>query len=238
MRETYAVKPLTAMRKAIAARMSEASQTIPHYRLGADIEVDALLELREEFRARDPETKVSLNDFLIKACAAALMDVPAMNVRWAETAIHEYRCADVSVVTAVEGGLLTPIVRSAESKSVSTISRETTDLLSRAARNALRMEEILGGTFSISNLGMHDVEQFDAIINPPQCAILAVGSAKHRALVSPRREIRIATLMHVTLSVDHRAVDGATAASFMAALRRRLEQPEYMREIREDASHL
>jgi pyruvate dehydrogenase E2 component (dihydrolipoamide acetyltransferase) len=229
MAEAYTVMPLSAMRKAIAARMSEAKRTIPHFRLIVDIEVDALFELRQEIRKSHPEENVSLNDLFIKACALALKEVPALNVQWADTAIHQYSSADISVVMAVEGGLSSPIIRHAESKSVLAISREITELNARAERNTLKMEEIVGGTFSFSNLGMYGVEQFDAIINPPQCAIAAVGAAKRRLVVSSQRELRIATLVRLTLSVDHRAIDGAVAAAFLSALRTGLEQPEHLR---------
>jgi pyruvate dehydrogenase E2 component (dihydrolipoamide acetyltransferase) len=229
MDEAYKVTALSPLRKIIAARMTEAKHTIPHFRLSADIELDALMELRKELRGRHPDISLSLNDLLIKACASALMDTPGVNVQWAEKAIHEYRDADVSIVTSVEGGLSTPIIRRANSKSVWEISREVKELAARAANNALRMDEILGGSFSISNLGMYGVDQFDAIINPPQCAILAVGAAKPRVVVSPEREMRIAIALRVTLSCDHRAIDGATGAKFLSALRDRLEKPGYFR---------
>jgi len=223
--EAYAVTPLSQIRKIIAARMTEAMRTIPHFRLVADIEVDALLELRRELRECDPDANLSLNDLLIKACATALMEVPAINLQWRDNELHQYRTADISVVTAVEGGLSTPIIRRAESKSVWEISREVKELTSRAAKNTLKMEEVFGGSFSISNLGMHGVDQFDAIINPPQCAILAIGAARSRVVVSPERETRIATLMRATLSLDHRAIDGVTGAAFLSALRKPVEQP-------------
>jgi len=225
MHEVYAVKTLSPIRKVIAARMAEATRTIPHFRLVTDIEVDALVNLRKELQGRGPEAHLSLNDLVIKACATALMDVPAINIQWAENEIHQYRTADISVVTAVEGGLVTPIVRRADSKSIWEIACEVKELTRRAAENALKMHEIVGGAFSLSNLGMYDVDQFDAIINPPQCAILAIGRAKLSVVVSQDREIRIATVLRVTLSVDHRAIDGVTAAAFLSALRSRLEQP-------------
>jgi pyruvate dehydrogenase E2 component (dihydrolipoamide acetyltransferase) len=228
MAEPYTVIPLSPLRKVIAARMTEAKRTIPHFRLTCDLEMDALMGLRKALRERDPDTHPSLNDFLIKACATALMDTPALNIQWVEGQVHQYRTADISVVTALEGGLSTPIIRSANSKTIWEISREVKELAARAAKNALKMDEVFGGSFSISNLGMYDVDQFDAIINPPQCAILAIGSAKPRVVVSPEREMRIATVMRVTLSADHRAIDGATAAAFLSALRHRLKQPEHV----------
>jgi len=229
MGEAYTVMPLSPLRKIIASRMAEANRTIPHYRLVADVEVDALLQLRRGLNEQHQGTALSLNDVLIKATAGALMDVPAVNVHWVENEIHQYRTADISVVTAVEGGLSTPIVRGAEDKSVWDISRTVRDLTSRAARNLLKMDEIVGGSFSLSNLGMFGIDQFDAIINPPQCAILAVGAAKLRLAVSPERQARIASVMRVTLSVDHRAIDGVTAALFLSSLRKRVEEPEHLR---------
>lgn len=223
--KAYKVTPLSPIRKIIAARMTEAKRTIPHFRLTADMEVDALLALRKELQARNPEEKLSLNDVLIKACATALMDTPAVNIQWAEGQIHQYRTADISVVTAFEGSLATPVIRRADSKTVWEISREVKELTARAAKNALKLDEIFGGSFSVSNLGMYGVDQFDAIINSPQCAILAIGCAKQQVVVSADRETNIATVMRVTLSVDHRALDGATAAAFLSALRRRVEQP-------------
>jgi pyruvate dehydrogenase E2 component (dihydrolipoamide acetyltransferase) len=223
MDEGYTVIPLSPMRKIIAARMSEAKRTIPHFRLVADIELDALLAQRTELRRARPESLLSLNDLLISACAHSLMDVPQVNVQWAEEGLRQFKAADISIVTAVEGGLSTPIVRNADSKSVWDIASEVRELTSRAARNELTMGEILGGSFSISNLGMHGVDEFDAIINPPQCAILAIGTGKPRCVVGPNRETRVATVMRVTLSADHRAIDGVTGARFLGALRSRIE---------------
>lgn len=229
MTEAYTVAPLSPIRRIIAARMTEAKRTIPHFRLVADVEVDALLGVRKQLREQDPDARLSLNDLLIKACASALMDTPALNIQWVDGEIHQYRTADISVVTAIEGGLSTPIIRSAESKTIWEISREVKALTARAAKNALKMHEIVGGSFSMSNLGMYGVDQFDAIINPPQCAILAVGAAKPRVVVSAERETRIATILRMTLSADHRAIDGATGAAFLAALRHRLEDPTQLR---------
>jgi pyruvate dehydrogenase E2 component (dihydrolipoamide acetyltransferase) len=225
MSEDYLVRPLSPMRKVIAARMSDAKRTIPHFRLMADIEVDALLIRRAQLRQVRPGVVLSLNDLLIKATAQALMDVPEVNVQWADKELHQFVSADISIVTAVEGGLATPIVRQAEAKSVWEISAEARELAARAARNELRMDEILGGSFSISNLGMYGVDQFDAVINPPQCAILAIGTAKARCVVSRDLQPRVATVMRVTLSADHRAIDGVAGARFLAALRSCIEVP-------------
>jgi pyruvate dehydrogenase E2 component (dihydrolipoamide acetyltransferase) len=227
--EEYISVVLTPLRKAIAARMVEATRTIPHFRVVADLEADSLIALRRELRTRRADTDLSLNDLLIKACAAALMDVPALNIQWSDDSIRQYPHADISIVTAVAGGLSTPIVRSVESKNVWAIAREVRELAQRAARKTLRIDEVAGGSFSISNLGMYGVEQFDAIINPPQCAILAVGRAAPRVLVTAAREMRVATVMRVSLSADHRAIDGTAAAAFLAALKMRVEQPDFMR---------
>lgn len=177
MIDAYTVKALSPMRKIIAARMIEAKRTIPHFYLSADLEMDALIEARHKLQQTDPATKLSLNDLLIKACAAALIDAPEVNIQFENGEIHQYHGADISVVTAMEGGLSTPIIRGAQSKSVWEIARELRQLVSRASKNELRMDQVFGGAFSLSNLGMHGVDQFNAVINPPQCAILAVGCA-------------------------------------------------------------
>jgi len=235
MSEFYDIVPLSPMRKVIAARMMEARRTIPHFRLTSTLDVDALLELRRALREADPSVPFSLNDLLIKACAGALVEVPAVNIQWAEEGIHQYRTADISVVIALEGGgLSTPIIRGAESKSIARISQEVRALSARAAQNALKMHDIIGGTFSISNLGMYGVDSFDAIINPPQCAILAVGAAKPRVLVSGEGERHVGMAMTVTLSCDHRVIDGATGAQFLAALRERIEAPQRLAECMHD----
>jgi pyruvate dehydrogenase E2 component (dihydrolipoamide acetyltransferase) len=230
MDDAHTVIPLSPMRKVIAVRMAEANRTIPHFRLAADLELDALMKLRQELQSLRPQEKLSLNDLLIKCCAMALMDSPAVNILWGETELFQYHTTDISVLMALgAGGLVTPIVRAAHTKSVWQISREVKDLAARAAKNALKMTEIVGGSFSISNLGMYGVDRFDAIINPPQCAILALGAAKPRVLASPDRQMRIATVLQATLSADHRAIDGATGAAFLSALRSRVEQPEHLR---------
>lgn len=222
----YTVIDPSPIRKVIAARMSEAKQTIPHFRMATDIEVDALVGFRADLNRRDPERKLSLNDFLIKAVALALIEVPAVNAQWQDGKIWRFQQADVSVVTALPDGLSTPIIRNTQAKSVYAISREVRELAARAGRNQLRLDEIAGGTFSISNLGMFDVDSFDAIINAPQCAILAVGAAKPRLVASPDGTPRVATVIRATLSADHRALDGATCAAFMSAMREALQKPE------------
>jgi pyruvate dehydrogenase E2 component (dihydrolipoamide acetyltransferase) len=225
--ENYRVVPLTPLRKIIAARMSEAKQMIPHFRVSADIEMDALLALRKQLNTQKPENKLSVNDYLIKACAIALMENLAINSQWVEGEIHQYQHADISVVMAVEGGLSTPVVRQANHKSVQTIAEQVKDLAARAKNGNLKMNEIMGGSFSISNLGMYGVDQFDAIINPPQCAILAVGCAKQQVLIK-KGEMGIANIMRVTLSMDHRAVDGVIGAQFLSTLKDLLQYPEQL----------
>jgi pyruvate dehydrogenase E2 component (dihydrolipoamide acetyltransferase) len=220
----FHVVPLTPLRKAIAARMMHAV-SIPHFRLTAEIELDALSALRRRLRDEQPESFVSLNSLLIKACAATLTEVPAVNLQWTDTEVHQYRHADISVVTSVPGGVVTPIVRQADTKTIWEVSREARDLIKRAAHNSLKTSEILGGSFSISNLGMYGVDQFDAIINAPQCAILAVAAAKRRIIASADLEFRTASSARMTLSVDHRAIDGITGARFMSALKERIEHP-------------
>ena len=225
MPEPYTVAPLSPMRRVIAARMSEAKRTIPHFRLVAEMELDALIAHRQALLKQRPDRSLSLNDLLIKTCAQALTDVPDVNIQWADQELHRYQSADIAVVTAVKGGLSTPIVRAADCKSVWQIAAEVKELTSRAVRNELRMEEVVGGSFSISNLGMYAVDQFDAIINPPQCAILAVGQGTPRCVVSRGGIVGVATVARVTLSVDHRAIDGVIAAQFLSALKARLESP-------------
>lgn len=223
--ENYKVIALTPLRKIIAARMSEAKQTIPHYRVCMDIEMDALLALRQQFNNDNPNNKVSVNDFVIKACATALMEQPALNGQFIDNEIHQYKQADISVVMAVEGGLSTPVVRNANNKTAQAIAEEVKSLSTRAQKGTLKMEEILGGSFSISNLGMFGVDQFDAIINPPQCAILSIGSASPKAVIK-NGDIAIAKVMRATLSLDHRVIDGAIGAQFLSMFREQLQHPE------------
>jgi len=224
MAEAYTSVPLSPLRKVIAARMAEAARTIPHFRVVVDIEMDALLSWRARINASSAD-KVSINDCLVKACASALMEHPAINAQFVGDAIHQYHSADISIVVAVDGGLATPVIRGADRKSVQEIAVESKALATRAAARQLRMDEITGGSFSISNLGAYGVEQFDAIINPPQCAILAVGSAKRRLVIRDNGESQLATVLCATLSVDHRAIDGAVAAKFLATLRGMVEAP-------------
>lgn len=225
MNNSFQSIKLTPLRNIIAARMTEAKQTIPHYRVAMDIEMDALLALRRQINANALGHKVSVNDLVIKACANALMEHPELNCQFIENAIHQYEHADISVVIAVEGGLSTPVIRCADQKSVQEIAEEVTALARRANTGQLKMGEITGGTFSISNLGMYGVDQFDAIINPPQCAILAVGAAKLQPVIKGDT-VTTAQVMRVSLSLDHRVIDGATGAQFLSTLREQIQNPQ------------
>ena len=212
--------PLDAMRRTIARRLVEAKQTIPHFYLVADVDIDFLLKVREGANAANvaQSAKISINDFIIKAFAVALQRVPAANAVWAENSILRFNHSDVGVAVAIEGGLFTPVIRKAETKSLSTISAEMKDLAARARE--LLPHEYQGGVGSISNLGMYGVRAFSAIINPPQSTILAVGAGQRR-----QTEAGFATLMTVTLSCDHRVVDGALGAQLLAAFKTVMENP-------------
>lgn len=220
---TYDAVPNSNMRKVIARRLTESKQTVPHFYLKADCQLDELLSLRTKMNDVS-DTKISVNDFIIRAVALALKKVPQANASWTSEAILIYRTADIAVAVATPTGLITPIVRSAESKSLATISAEMKALASRARDNKLKPEEFQGGGFSISNLGMFGVKEFAAIINPPQACILAVGAGEKRPVVNDG-QIAVATIMSCTLSIDHRAVDGAVGAQFLAAFKEIIEKP-------------
>lgn len=216
---------LNGMRKTIAKRLTESKQTIPHFYLSVECELDALLALRRQINELPGSTqKVSVNDFVIRACALALIKVPAANVTWHDTFVRQYHNADVAVAVAVEGGLVTPVVRSAEQKSLLDISTEVRSLAERARSGKLSPEEYQGGSFSLSNLGMYGVRDFSAIINPPQACILAIGAGEQRPIVKDG-QLQVSTLMTCTLSVDHRAVDGALGAQFLQAFKEFIENP-------------
>lgn len=225
MDDLYEVRELSPLRKIIAGRMSEANQTIPHFRAAMDIEVDTLLAVRRDYNAKEDRSKVSINDFIIKAVAHALMEEPAMNVQFVDGRIHQYRQADISVIVEVDGGLVTPIVRAVEQKSLSQIGEEVRELAERGRRGRLKMDEVFGGSFSVSNLGGYGIDAFDAIINAPQGAILAVGAAKPRPWIRDGQLVS-AGVMRVVLSMDHRIIDGATGARFLGVLRDTLQSPE------------
>lgn len=213
---------LSATRATIARRLLESKQTIPHYRLTIDVEVDRLQQHRRSLQA---PTKVSLNDMLLRACGLALVRHPTLNAQFDGTEILQFAHADIAVAVATDSGLITPIVRKVDLKSLPDIARETADLADRARRSALSREEIAGGTFTLSNLGMYGLASFDAIINPPQVAILAVGAARE-AVVARNAAPAVAHLVTVTLSADHRVVDGAQGAAFLATLKDLLQAPD------------
>jgi pyruvate dehydrogenase E2 component (dihydrolipoamide acetyltransferase) len=214
--------PLDAMRRTIARRLVEAKQTVPHFYLTSDVDISRLLALREEANS---VVKLSINDFIIKALAVALQRVPAANAVWADDAILRFKHSDVGVAVAIEGGLFTPVVRNAETKSLSAISAEMKDLAARARERKLLPHEYQGGSTSVSNLGMYGVREFSAIINPPQSTMLAVGAGQRRPVEGPNGSIAFATLMTVTLSCDHRVVDGALGAQLLAAFKAAIEKP-------------
>jgi pyruvate dehydrogenase E2 component (dihydrolipoamide acetyltransferase) len=213
------------MRKAIARRLTESKQQVPHFYLNVDVEMDRLMDLRAQLNeAADGAFKLSVNDFVIKAVAKALVDVPAANASWTDASTLMHKHAHVSVAVAIEGGLITPVIRFAEQKGIVDISNEVKELAGRARAGELKPEEYSGGTFSISNLGMYGVKQFSAIVNPPEGAILAVGGTEERPVVK-NGELTIARMMTLTLSCDHRVVDGAVGAEYLAALKKYIEMP-------------
>ena len=222
----HEIVKLSNMRKTIARRLTEAKQTIPHYYLTVDVQLDALLKLRGELnKGLEPRgIKLSVNDLLIKALAMALIEVPTANVSFAGDHMVKYSRADISVAVATEGGLITPIIVGADTKSVSTIAKEMQDLAGRAREGKLQPHEYQGGTASISNLGMFGTKQFDAVINPPQGMIMAVGAGEKRPYVI-NDSLQIATVMSATGSFDHRAIDGADGARLMKAFKRLVENP-------------
>ena len=231
---SYEVVPHDNMRRIIAQRMVEAASTIPHFYLTLDCNLDKLLAAREEINAsapRDgegkPAYKLSVNDFVVKALAVALQKIPDANVTFTEGALLKHRHSDVGVAVAIAGGLITPVVRKAETKTLSVISREMKDFAARARVRRLKPEEYSGGTTAISNLGMYGIKQFTAVINPPHATILAVGAGEARALVQ-NGAVSVATQMTVTLSCDHRAVDGALGAELISAFKSLIENPVMM----------
>ena len=224
--------PLDGMRRTIAARLTQAKQTIPHFYLTADVSLDALLKVRSDANAAAPQGdggyKLSVNDFIIKALALALKRVPAANAVFAEDRILRFNRSDIGVAVALDGGLITPVIRAADTKSLSAISNEMRSLAERARDKKLKPEEYQGGVSAISNLGMYGVRDFSAIINPPQSSILAVGAAQRRPVEAEDGGVRFESQMTVTLSCDHRVIDGALGAQLLAALKGYLEQPVTM----------
>ncbi|MDK1388075.1 pyruvate dehydrogenase complex dihydrolipoamide acetyltransferase [Sinorhizobium sp. 8-89] len=227
---SYELVPHDGMRKTIAKRLVESKQTIPHFYVSIDCELDALLALRAQLNAAAPEKdgkpvyKLSVNDMVIKALALALRDVPDANVSWTDTNMVKHKNADVGVAVSIPGGLITPIIRQAELKSLSAISNEMKDLGKRAKERKLKPEEYQGGTTAVSNMGMMGVKNFAAVVNPPHATILAVGAGEERVVVK-NKEMVIANMMTVTLSTDHRCVDGALGAELLAAFKRYIENP-------------
>jgi pyruvate dehydrogenase E2 component (dihydrolipoyllysine-residue acetyltransferase) len=239
----YEEVPLDSMRRTIAARLIEAKQTIPHFYLTADLDIGRLIAMREEANAAapplpnpppqagegrvgaQPAFKLSLNDFIIKAWATALQRVPAANAVWAEDRMLRFQHSDIGVAVALDGGLITPVVRNAEAKSLTAISAEMRDLAERARAKKLKPNEYQGGASAISNLGMYGVREFSAIINPPHATILAVGASRRAPVETEDGGVRFISQMSVTLSCDHRVVDGALGAQLLAAFKALIEKP-------------
>ncbi len=233
--KTYADRPfeevsLDGMRKTIAARLTEAKQSVPHFYLRRDIRLDALLKFRSQLNKQlEPRgVKLSVNDFIIKACALALQQEPEANAVWAGDRTLKFEKSDVAVAVAIEGGLFTPVLKDAEMKSLSALSAEMKDLATRARDRKLAPHEYVGGSFAISNLGMFGIDNFDAIINPPHAAILAVGAGTKKPIVGDDGELTVGTVMSTTLSVDHRVIDGALGANLLNAIKDNLENPMTM----------
>ena len=228
--EEYRLVPNNNMRKVIAKRLVESKQTVPHFYLSVECMMDSVLEARAQLNASfgdDKSKKLSVNDFVILASAKALKDVPEANASWSNDAIMMYNNVDVSVAVAIDGGLITPVIRNADQKEITKISAEMKDLAKRARENALKPEEFQGGGFSLSNLGMYGVKSFNAIVNPPQGCIIAVGMSSKRAVVV-NDKIEMRTMMDVNLSCDHRVVDGAVGALFLSAFKKYMESPILM----------
>ncbi|WP_282078344.1 pyruvate dehydrogenase complex dihydrolipoamide acetyltransferase [Epibacterium ulvae] len=227
---TFEEVKLDGMRKTIAARLSEAKQTIPHFYLRRDIKLDALLKFRSQLNKQleSRGAKLSVNDFVIKAVANALQQVPEANAVWAGDRVLKMKASDVAVAVAIEGGLFTPVLQDADMKSMSTLSTEMKDLATRARDRKLAPHEYQGGSFAISNLGMFGIDNFDAIVNPPHAGILAVGTGVKKPVVGDDGELSVATVMSVTMSVDHRVIDGALGAELLNAIVDNLENPMVM----------
>ena len=222
--------PLNNMRKTVASRLTEAKQNVPHFYLRKEARIDELLQVRARLNAHlaEKNNKLSINDFIIKSCALALQSVPTANAIWAEDKILQLKPSDIAVAVSVEDGLFTPIIRDADTKSLSNISKEMKELAGKARSKKLMPSEYQGGSFSISNLGMFGVDNFDAVINPPHGAILAVGRGLQKPIVNEDETISVANLMSLTLSVDHRVIDGALGAKLLQSITKYLEDPVLM----------
>jgi pyruvate dehydrogenase E2 component (dihydrolipoamide acetyltransferase) len=232
---SYEEVPLDGMRKTIAARLTQATQSIPHFFLSADIEIDRLKKLREEANAAAPKDrdgkelfKLSVNDFIIRALALALQRVPAANAVWAGDRILRFKHSDIGIAVALDGGLITPVIRNAETKTLSAISIEMKELAARARDKKLKPHDYQGGASAVSNLGMYGVREFSAIINPPHATILAVGAARRQPVEKPDGGIGFVSVLTATLSCDHRVVDGALGAELLAAIKSLIETPVNM----------
>lgn len=220
----YDLIPNSMVRKVIAKRLTESKQTVPHFYLTVDCQIDRLLDLRKQLNETAEKSKVSVNDFIIRAVAVAMRQVPAANASWSEEGILMYKDVDISVAVATPNGLITPIIKKADTKSIQALSATMKDLAARAKDNKLKPEEFMGGGFTISNLGMFGIKEFSAIINPPQACILAVGAGEQRPIVRDG-ELTVATVMTCVLSVDHRVVDGAVGAEFISVFKKLIEEP-------------
>jgi pyruvate dehydrogenase E2 component (dihydrolipoamide acetyltransferase) len=224
---TYHDEPISEMRRTIAKRLVTSLGPIPHFFLTTEIEMDRAADMRGAIKELEPDLKISVNDIIIKVAAAALMQHPQVNASFQEKAVRYYEHADIGVAVAIEDGLITPIVRSAEQKSLSEIAGEVRDLAARARNRKLRPEEFMGATFSISNLGMFGIDEFTAVINPPEGAILAVGAMSPKPVVR-NNEVVVRQIMRVTMSCDHRVIDGATGAKFLQTFKKILENPLFL----------
>lgn len=225
--ETFTDEPLSGMRKAIARRLTESKTTVPHFYVSIDVEMEALLDLRKQINADMKAAtgqKVTVNDLVLKALAGALVDVPEANASWQGTSIRRYSTVDVSVAIATGDGLLTPVVRGLENLSITSLGKVMGDFKERAGSGRIRQQELEGGSFSLTNLGMFGTREFSAILNPPQAGILAVGAAEQRPVVR-EGQLAVGTVMTCTLSADHRVIDGAVAAQVLASFKRRIENP-------------
>ena len=222
--------PLSSMRRTVATRLTEAKQNVPHFYLRKEIVIDELLRARARINAHlaEKSNKLSINDFIIKACALALQTVPMANAIWAEDKILQLKSSDIAVAVSVEDGLFTPVIRDADVKSLSNLSKEMKELAEKARSKKLMPNEYQGGSFSISNLGMFGVDNFDAVINPPHGAILAVGRGVKKPVVTENETITVANVMSLTLSADHRVIDGALGAELLQSISKYLEDPVLM----------
>jgi pyruvate dehydrogenase E2 component (dihydrolipoamide acetyltransferase) len=223
--DAFELVQFTPMRRAIAANLSRSKQTIPHFYLTIDLQMDRLLALRQEMNSqRDDARKLSINDFLLRATALALHAVPAANVHYTDEGLRKFKAVHLCVAVAIEGGLVTPVLRDAQEKGVCSLSEEVGALAECARARTLKPEQFTGGTFTVSNLGMYGIRQFDAVINPPQGGILAVGQARREAF-EEEGGLAFRSVMSVTLSCDHRAIDGAVGAQFLNELKKKVERP-------------